>query len=215
MTVRTITERRAVALKRARAASATRAHNGARSAIGGMLDQHLHGGRLTVTAGGESDQLRGGGDLDPHRGAGRRLRLAGWIVGPDHPAAMTPDIVHALMTDAGLVPGSASVCDAVAEYGRLALASLTEQSDAAADRDARAEAAWWADREAHEADRDRMRADLHAWLDRLLHGPKREYAADLVAWWEVPSLGEPTAPPDAWAVKARRTFDRITAGGAR
>lgn len=197
-----------------RKAAATRARNGARSATGGMLDRALEGGRLArgAAGGGESDGLRGGGTLDPGSRAGRALRLAGWVVAPDHPAALTPDRVHALMVTAGLIGAGAKVDDAIDEYVRLARVAQTEASATADTRAERAEAAHYRELEADE--RAAVRAELLAWCDRLLYGPKRDYACDLVAAWETGGP-EPIQPVGVWARKARNRYDVVVRQAAR
>lgn len=203
-----------------RKAAATRARNGARSATGGMLDRALEGGRLArgAAGAGESDGLRGGGTLDPGSRAGRALRLAGWVVAPDHPAALTPDRVHALMVADGKVGAGAKVDDAIDEYVRLARVAQTEASATADVRAERAEAAHYREQEADDraAERERaaVRAELLAWCDRLLYGPKRDYACDLVAAWETGGP-EPIQPVGVWARKARSRYDVVVRQAAR
>lgn len=210
------------------AGSATRARTGARSDVAGMLDQALMGGRLARgRTGGESDGMRAGGTLDPDSRAGRRLRLAGWIVGPDHPAAMSPDQVAEAMRAAGLIGHGAGVDDAVDEYARLALVAERQGSATAQRAQDRAEQAWWSEREAEAAaqplerahtvhtddERARVRDALYAWCERLVHGPKRDYAWDLVAAWD----GGPEAvdPGTAWAPKTRARMAWIIRTAAR
>jgi len=187
---------------------------GAASATAAMLDAALEGGRLARTDGGEGDQLRGAGTLAADTSTGRRLRLAGWVVAPGDPSALAADQVHALLMAAHLIPASATVCDAVDAYGRLALAAEHEASAAHDAAERAAEAQWWADREAFERDAAAADVDqvLTAWLGRLVHGPKFEYAAALVAWHRG-EANEPADPaPLSWGPKARRRFEHLTRG---
>lgn len=188
---------------------------GAASPTAAMLDRACEGGRLARTDGGEADGMRAGGPLDPDSAAGRRVRLAGWIVTPDHPAALGADQVADLLRAAGIIPGSASTDDAVEAYARLALVADREASATAEREDLAREAAWWADREQLEAEqtfeRDATRERLGAWLARLVCPAKFEYAAALVASWEA-GTPRPDAPAAAWAPKCSAKFDRIIGG---
>lgn len=203
------TERDAARVRRNVARHRTVTMAAAKSPTTAMLDTALEGGRLARTDGGESDELRGAGVLAADTATGRRLRLAGWVVAPDAADALGADQVHALMVAAGLVPASATIDDTIGEYARLAVLADRETS-ATAERDQlAAEAAWWADREAAEVGRDQVRAVLAAWLARLMHGPKFEYAARLVDAWE--TGGELPAPPagTVWGPKCRARFEYL------
>lgn len=215
----TLTRDQRIARNTARHRTITSA--GARSATAAMIDTALEGGRLARSDGGEADQLRDGGALDPNGRTGRRLRLTGWVVGPDAPEALTADQVHALMVAAGLVPGGATIDTAVEEYVRLAVVADAETSRAADTAAAAAEAAHWLEAEAEhaaaQAARDQVRAALASWLLRIVHPPKWEYAAALVDAWEngTPPPADPA--PDSWGPKTRDRFAWIVAknGGAR